>query len=190
MSPAQYVSVSLATCVGLCRFGEAWAAHRAENLLTYLRARCRWRCVCDCVWHLSFARKSEPMYFTTLVPGLRLYRAYRCRTRSNYNLSTFTPNPKPKRQVQLQALPSTRSALDSDMCLTPPVTCPVAPLHTYTFQNMSLVTGGGRACGFGLAADQARRLQEGRSFRRNVSLLQTWISVDLSLACASHARLR
>lgn len=83
------------------------------------------RCVCDCVWHLSFARKSEPMYFTTLLPGLRLYRAYRCRTRSNYNLSTFTPNPKPKRQVQLQALPSTRSALDSDMCLTPPVTCPV-----------------------------------------------------------------
>jgi len=37
MSPAQYVSVSLATCVGLCRFGEAWAALRAENLLTYLR---------------------------------------------------------------------------------------------------------------------------------------------------------
>ena len=36
MSPAQYVSVSLATCVGLCRFGEAWAALRAENLLTYL----------------------------------------------------------------------------------------------------------------------------------------------------------
>ena len=27
--------VSLATCVGLCRFGEAWAALRAENLLTY-----------------------------------------------------------------------------------------------------------------------------------------------------------
>ena len=36
MSPAQYVSVSLATCVGLCRFGEAWAALWAENLLTYL----------------------------------------------------------------------------------------------------------------------------------------------------------
>ena len=35
-SPAQYVSVSLATCVGLCRFGEAWAALWAENLLTYL----------------------------------------------------------------------------------------------------------------------------------------------------------
>ena len=35
MSPALYVSVSLATCVGLCRFGEAWAALRAENLLTY-----------------------------------------------------------------------------------------------------------------------------------------------------------
>ena len=34
MSPALYVSVSLATCVGLCRFGEAWAALRAENLLT------------------------------------------------------------------------------------------------------------------------------------------------------------
>ena len=30
---AQYVSVSLATCVGLCRFGEAWAAlNWAENL--------------------------------------------------------------------------------------------------------------------------------------------------------------
>ena len=42
MSPAQYVSVSLATCVGLCRFGEAWAALRAENLLTYLHsALCR-----------------------------------------------------------------------------------------------------------------------------------------------------
>ena len=39
MSPAQYVSVSLATCVGLCRFGEAWAALRAENLLTYLLPR-------------------------------------------------------------------------------------------------------------------------------------------------------
>ena len=38
MSPAQYVSVSLATCVGLCRFGEAWAALWAENLLTYLEA--------------------------------------------------------------------------------------------------------------------------------------------------------
>ena len=25
------------TCVGLCRFGEAWAALGAENLLTYLR---------------------------------------------------------------------------------------------------------------------------------------------------------
>ena len=34
--PALYVSVPLATCVGLCRFGEAWAALRAENLLTYL----------------------------------------------------------------------------------------------------------------------------------------------------------
>ena len=36
MSPALYVYVPLATCVGLCRFGEAWAALRAENLLTYL----------------------------------------------------------------------------------------------------------------------------------------------------------
>ena len=36
MSPALYVSVSLAMCVGLCRFGEAWAALRAEYLLTYL----------------------------------------------------------------------------------------------------------------------------------------------------------
>ena len=36
MSPAQYVSVSLATCVGLCRFGEAWAALRAENFTYYL----------------------------------------------------------------------------------------------------------------------------------------------------------
>jgi hypothetical protein len=27
---------TLATCVGLCRFGEAWAALGAENLLTYL----------------------------------------------------------------------------------------------------------------------------------------------------------
>ena len=35
MSPALYVSVSLATCVGLCRFGEAWAALGAEHLLTY-----------------------------------------------------------------------------------------------------------------------------------------------------------
>ena len=37
MSPAQYVSVSLATCVGLCRFGEAWAAPlgRKIYLLTY-----------------------------------------------------------------------------------------------------------------------------------------------------------
>ena len=31
--PAQYVSVSLATCVGLCRFGEAWAALGAEKNL-------------------------------------------------------------------------------------------------------------------------------------------------------------
>ena len=33
------ISLSLdATCVGLCRFGEAWAALRAENLLTYLQS--------------------------------------------------------------------------------------------------------------------------------------------------------
>ena len=34
-NPAQYVSVTPATCGGLYRFGEAWAALRAENLLTY-----------------------------------------------------------------------------------------------------------------------------------------------------------
>ena len=32
MSPAQYVSVSLATCEGLCRFGEAWAALKGRKI--------------------------------------------------------------------------------------------------------------------------------------------------------------
>ena len=36
MSPALYVSVSLATCGGLCRFGEAWAALGAGDF-THVR---------------------------------------------------------------------------------------------------------------------------------------------------------
>ena len=47
MSPALYVSVPLATCVGLCRFGEAWAALRAENLLTYLPSSLCPQCIED-----------------------------------------------------------------------------------------------------------------------------------------------
>jgi hypothetical protein len=40
MSPALYVSVSLATCGGLCRFGEAWAALIKGGKCTYWAAPC------------------------------------------------------------------------------------------------------------------------------------------------------
>jgi hypothetical protein len=46
--PPAILAAILAAILGLCRFGEAWAALRAENLLTYkiLNALCKnlvWR---------------------------------------------------------------------------------------------------------------------------------------------------